>query len=67
MLINQGEEMKKFLKKLPAILIIAGLAWGGWKFYVKDRSAESVPVIAEGEIFDYDVLSEMAKKLAAQP
>lgn len=59
--------MKKFLKKLPAILIIAGLAWGGWKFYVKDRSAESVPVIAEGEIFDYDVLSEMAKKLAAQP
>ena len=59
--------MKKFLKKLPAILIIAGLAWGGWKFYIKDRSAESVPVIAEGEIFDYDVLSEMAKKLAAQP
>ncbi len=59
--------MKKFLKNLSAVLIIAGIAWGGWKFYTKNHSAESVPVIAEGEIFDYDVLSDMARKLASQP
>ena len=58
--------MVKFLKNLLALAVIAAIVWVGRGFYIKNQATENLPAIAEGEIFDFDVLSSMAQKLASQ-
>ena len=58
--------MVKFLKNLLALAVIAAIVWVGRVFYIKNQATENLPAIAEGEIFDFDVLSSMAQKLASQ-
>ena len=59
--------MIKFLKNLLALAVVAAVVWAGRMFYIKNQATENLPAIAEGEIFDFDVLSSMAQKLASQP